>query len=146
MGAIAGLALAFAFLPTLLSVALTVAVVGVLALEGMRLPLITSGSGPHRWLPWVIWTLALLTCPVAMYAIGALYRRVGPPSYDVVAARVVEALGLAHLVVSVVASIAVVILTRGFFRWLAWAAVIVIGAFTAWAQLINVMETTGYWL
>ena len=36
MAAIAGLALAFAFLPTLLSVAFVVTVLGILVLEGLR--------------------------------------------------------------------------------------------------------------
>lgn len=45
MGAIGGLALAFAFLPTSLSAALTVTVIGILSLDGMRLPLVTIG----RW-------------------------------------------------------------------------------------------------
>ena len=65
MGAIAVSALAFAFLALPLSVALTVAVFGILVLQGMR-ALVTGGGGARRWLPWLLWSLALLACPVAI--------------------------------------------------------------------------------
>ena len=44
--------------------------------------------------------------------------------------RVVGWLCFAHLGVSVVASIAVVVLTRGDSRWFAWAAILAHGVFT----------------
>ena len=126
-GRSAGLALAFAFLPTSLSVSLAVAVLGILrALEGMRPPLVTSGGGVRRWIPWVIWSLCYTACPAAIAMVGALYKHNGPPDYDRFATRVVDGLGFAQLGVSVIASIAVVVLTRGSYRWLAWAAVLAI--------------------
>jgi hypothetical protein len=146
MGAIAGLALAFAFLPTSLSCAIAVTVLGILALEGMRLPLVTSGGGVWRWFPWVIWSLALTLCPVAIAFVGALFEHHGPPDYHRLETRVVDGLGLAQLGVLVIASIAVVVLTRGSYRWLAWAAVLAIGALTVVLHLGAWMATTGAYL
>ena len=60
---------------------------------------------------------------------------------------VLNGLGLVQLGVSVIASIAVVVLTRQSFRWLAWAAILAIGTFTVvlhlgsdgddWGLLVN---------
>jgi hypothetical protein len=100
MAVIAALALAFAFLPILLSAALAVTVVGILVLEGLRLPLITDGGGVRRWLPWVLWSLALATCPIATAVVGTLYEHTGPPAFSGPRpwdARVVDGLAFAHL-------------------------------------------------
>jgi hypothetical protein len=119
MTAIGGLAVAFAFLPTNLSVALAVSLLGIFALDGMHLPQVTRGDGIRRWFPWLIWALALMACPVAISVVGAVNEHHGPLDYDRVAARVVRGLGLAQLGVSVIASIAVVVLARRSLRWLA---------------------------
>jgi hypothetical protein len=136
VGAIAVSALAFAYLPPVLSVALTVTVFGILVLQGMRLPLVTSGGGVWRWLPWVLWSLALMACPVAITVVGTTHS-VPHEMYICAAAgplpwihRVVDGLCFVHFVVSVVASVAVVVLTRGGHRWLAWAAILAHGVFT----------------
>ena len=132
MGAIAVSALAFAYLPPILSVALTVTVFGILVLSRMRLPLVTSGGGVWRWLPWVLWSLALMACPVAITVVGTTH---GVPHETYINSaffpgplpwihRVVDGLCFAHLGISVVASVAVVVLTRGGYRWLAWAAIL----------------------
>ena len=47
---------------------------------------------------------------------------------------------------SVIASIAVVVLTRQSFRWLAWAAIPAIGAFTVVLLLGALMATIGAYL
>jgi hypothetical protein len=134
MAVIALLAFAFASLPILLSSALAVTVVGILVLQGLRLPPITDGVGVRRWLPWVLWSLALATCPIATGVVGSLYEHPGPPAFSGPrpwAARLVEGLGFAHMGVSVVASVGVVLLTRGGYCWLAWAAIFAIGMFAA---------------
>src|SRR4051812_38224269 len=74
MAVIAALALTFAFLPIGLSVMWAVAVVGILVLQGLRLPLVTDGGGVRRWLPWMIWSLALAVCPIAVAIVGNLYQ------------------------------------------------------------------------
>jgi hypothetical protein len=146
MGAIAGSALAFAFLPTLLSVAFTVTVLGILVLKGMHLPLVTDEGGMWRWFPWVLWSLALMACPAAIPIVGALYEYQGPPDYNRWAYRVVNGLGFAQLSISVIASVSVVVLARGAYRWLAWAAVLAIGALTVLLHLGAAMATTGAYL
>jgi hypothetical protein len=149
MAVIALLALAFAFLPVLLSAALAVTVVGILVLQGLRLPPITDGGGVRRWLPWVLWSLALATCPIATGVVGTVYEHTGPPAFSGArpwAARVVDGLAFAHLGVSVVASVAVVVLTRSGYRWLAWAAILAIGVFAALIGLGAAMATTGIYL
>jgi hypothetical protein len=149
MALIAALALGFAFLPMLLSMAFAVTVVGILVLQGLRLPLITEGGGVRSWLPWVLWSLALATCPIATAVVGIVYEHTGPPAFSGPrpwAARVVDGLGFAHLGVSVVASVAVVVLTRGGYRWLAWAAILTMGVFAALLLLGATMATTGIYL
>jgi hypothetical protein len=146
MTSIAFLALAFAFLPTILSSAFAVSVLGILVLDGMHPPQVTSGCGARRWFPWVIWFLALTACPVAISVVGTVYTNHGPIAYDRVATRVVNGLGLAQLGVSVIASIAVVALTRRSFRWLAWAPILAIGAFTVVLLVGASMATTGAYL
>jgi hypothetical protein len=146
MGAIASSALAFAILPTELSVALAVTVFGILVLLGMHLPLVTRGGGVWGWLPWVLWFLALAACPVAITVVGALYEYHGPPDYNRWAARLVHGLGYAQLGVSVVSSVAVIALTRGSYRWLAWAAILAIGVVTVVLHFGAAMATTGGYL
>jgi hypothetical protein len=128
MGAVAASAIFFALLPTPFAVALTVAVCGVVVLDGMRLPVVTEGNGAWRWLPWMIWLLALLGCPIATRVVE-FYRSVGAPGFcgPLATLQLVDGLVLAHLAIFVVASIAVVVLTRGPRRWLAWTAMVVIG-------------------
>jgi hypothetical protein len=98
----------------------------------------------------VIWSLALAACPVAIVIVGAFNVHTGPPVYDGMplpwAARVVDGLGIAQVCVSVIGSIAVVVLARGAYRWLAWLAIIVIGMTTAVLHLIASMQTTGVYL
>jgi hypothetical protein len=113
MAVIAILGLGFAFLPILLSVVLAITMVGSLVLQGMRLPPVTDRRGVWKWLPWVLWSLALAACPIAIEVIGEEYVNTGPPALGGPlpwAARVVDNLGLAHLGVSVVASVSVVVL------------------------------------
>jgi hypothetical protein len=59
---------------------------------------------------------------------------------------VVDGLGYAQLGVEVVASVAVVMLTRGGCRWLAWAAILAIGVFDVIIGLGAAMATTGVYL
>ena len=82
LSAIAILAFAFAFLLEYLSLALAVSVVGILTLEGLRVPRITDGVGMRRWLPWVFWSLMLAGCPVAIDVIGIVYEHNGPPAWN----------------------------------------------------------------
>jgi hypothetical protein len=146
MGAVAVMALAFASLPWVLSVALAVAMSGILGAQGLRLPLVTEGGGMRRWLPWALWCLALAASPAAMIVVGGVYQRTGPPAFTGPrpwATRVVDGLCYAHLVASVVASVSVVLLGRGGVRWLAWVAILVIGIFTCVVALGAMMSTTG---
>jgi hypothetical protein len=149
LGAVAGLALAFATLPVGLSMPLAVAVSGILALQGMRLPVITEGGGARRWLPWAAWSLMLAVCPVAIAVVGELFPRVGPPVFTGPrpwAARVVDSLVSSHIAASVVAAMAVVVLTRGGYRWLAWAAIVLVAPITGLFALGAAMATTGVYL
>jgi hypothetical protein len=118
----------FAFLPLPLSIPVAVAVFGVIVLGGMQLPVVTSGSGVRRWLPWVLWFLALMACPVAMVVVRWVCESHEPPIRDDWVDRVLARLGVAHLGVSAIASLAVVVLTRGVYRLLAWAAILAIDA------------------
>jgi hypothetical protein len=59
---------------------------------------------------------------------------------------VVEGLSTAQVVVSVVASVAVVVLTRDDRRWLAWAIIVAIGAFAWYVALGAWMSITGIYL
>ena len=97
MSSIAFLALAFAFVPTTLSSAFAVSVLGILVLDGMHPPQVTSGCGARRWFPWVVWFLALTACPVAISVAGNVYSNHGPIAYDRVVTRVVNGLGLVQL-------------------------------------------------
>lgn len=149
LGAIAGLALAFAILPLDLSVPLAVAVSGILALQGMRLPVITKRAGARRWLPWVAWSLMLAACPVAIGVVGVMYPRAGPPAFTGPrpwATRVVDALFYCQLAVSVAASWSVVFLVRDGRRWIAWGAIVAVGVFTFFIACCAIMVTTGVYL
>jgi hypothetical protein len=149
MGAIASLALAFAFLPTIFSAGLAVSVLGILLVHGSYLRPVTSRSGAWRWLPWVVWFFALMACPVAIAVIGTVYKRTGPPIWSGPrpwAEPVVEGLAFSQYVVSVIASVAVVALTRSAYCWLAWVAVLAIGAVTFLLSLGAAMSTTGVYL
>jgi hypothetical protein len=146
MLAIAGAALAFAFLPWLLSIPLVVAVFGVVGLDTIHPPLVTNGGGVRRWLPWVLWSLGLATCPVALAVVGSVYEYHGPPVYDRWAYRVVQWLGLAQLGVMVIASVVVVVLTAGSYRWLGWAAVVAVGVLAFLLYFGAAMATTGAYL
>lgn len=151
MGAIAGSALAFASLPWFLSIPLVVAVFGILGLDGIHPPLVTSGGGVRRWVPWAVWSLGLAACPIAIAVLGTVYKHGGPPVYDRWVASVLESrpghaqlrrgdqvydrwvgsvlerLILAHLGIMVIASVAVVVLTTDSYRWAAWAAILAVG-------------------
>jgi hypothetical protein len=175
MGAIAGSALAFASLPWFLSIPLVVAVLGILGLDGIHPPLVTSGGGVRRWVPWAVWSLGLAACPIAMAVLDTVYEHGGPPFYDRWVARVLDGqrgharrllndrhynhwvarlqaiqsgraqlyrgdrvydrwvarvlqrLFQAHLGIMVIGSVAVVVLTAGSYRWLAWAAILAVG-------------------
>ncbi len=151
--------LAFASLPWFLSIPLVVAVFGILGLDGIHPPLVTSGGGVRRWAPWTVWSLGLAACPIAMAVLDTVYEHGGPPAYDRWVARVLESqpgpqlrrvlagqaqlrrgvpvydrsvrrvlerLILAHLGIMVIASVAVVVLTAGSYRWWAWAAILVV--------------------
>ena len=147
--AIAILAIAFAFLPIVLSLALTVTVLGILTLKGLRVPRITDGVGVRRWLPWVFWSLMLAACPVAIWVVSIAFPHYGPPALygpRPWAAQVVDILCDVHLGVSIVASVSVVFLARDGYRWLAWAAILAVGLFTAFLALGAVMMTTGVYL
>jgi hypothetical protein len=147
--AVGVLAVGFAFLPWALSGVMAVTISGILVLQGLRLPLLTGRGGMWCWLPWALWCLALATCPVAIIVVGNVYQHTGPPAFTGPrpwAARVVDALGSAHLGLSVVASMSVVVLVREGFRWIAWAAIVAVGVFTAFAALGAAMSTTGVYL
>lgn len=130
MGGIAALGLAFASLPMELSVALAVTGISVLVYDGLRLPVVTGGRGGRRWLPWVVWFLALAAGPVIIYVFGSLHKHTGPPAYGVPQPwpyYVVGRLASAHGYVSVIAWFSVIVLTRGYRRWFAWAAIFEMG-------------------
>lgn len=148
MVVIAALALGFAFIPHELSMPMAVTVACILVLEGLRLPLITEGGGVRKWLPWVLWSLALATCPIAIAVVGTVYEHTGSPALSGLrpwAAHLVDGLWFAHSCVSVVASASVVVLTRGY-RWLAWVAILVIGVIAGVLPLGATMTTTGIYL
>jgi hypothetical protein len=149
MGAIAAAALSFALLPMDLAVALTVAVCGVVVLDGMRLPVVTDKGGVWTWLSWAVWLLFLMACPIAIGVVAAITRPSGPPTLSGPlpwAARIIEGLGYAQAAVSVAAAITVVVLTRGVRRWLAWAGILLVGAL-AWLMCFGaLMDITGNYL
>jgi hypothetical protein len=146
LGAIAGSALAFASLPWLMSIPLVVAVFGILGLDGTHPPVVTSGDGVRRWVPWAVWSFGLAACPIAIAVVGTVYEYHGPPVYDRWAARVVEWLGLTHLGIMVIASVVVVVLTAGSYRWLAWAAILAVGVLGFLLYFGAAMATTGAYL
>src|SRR5271166_453077 len=111
-GWIAASALASALLLPRLSMAVPSAVCGIFMLQRLRLPLVTGGGGVRRWLSWVLWSLALLACPLAIAAVMACAHRTGT-GLHAWAAHVVDVLWVAHLGVLVLAAVAVVVLTRG---------------------------------
>jgi hypothetical protein len=78
-----------------------------------------------------------------------MYSYTGPPILSEPrpwAYHVVGKLFGAHLLISVVASVAVVVLTRGHYRWLAWAAILAVDVFAAFLWLDAAMMTTNCWL
>ena len=58
---------------------------------------------------------------------GHAQLRRGDHVYDRWVARMLERLILAHLGIMVIAAVAVVVLTAGSYRWLAWAAILAAG-------------------
>lgn len=58
----------------------------------------------------------------------------------------VSGLEVANLGVSVVASVAAVVMTRDGYRWLAWVAILAIGVFAALTGPGAAMATTGIYL
>ncbi len=149
-------AFAFACLPIDLFVGLAVTVavtwISVLGYDGLRLPVMTDGGHVRRWLPpWVVWSLMLVTCPIAISYIGEVYRHTGPPDFGHQfplpwAYLMVRRLAVAHLGVTVIAWFAVLVLTRGYRRWLAWAVVLAVSVYTALVTLGASMSTTGIYL
>ena len=149
MVAIVGLALAFAFLSKLLSLALAVTVLGILVVDGLHPRLVTAKGGVWAWFPWIVWFLALVACPVAISIIAIVYEHTGPPPWNGPrpwAARVVDGLAFAQAAVSVIAAVTVVVLTRGPFRWVAWLAILAIGAVAIVLWLGAAMSTRGVYL
>lgn len=149
MASIGALGLAFAFLSGILSASMAAVVLGILVLEGLRVPLVTEKRGKWKWLAWVIWSVALATAPIATGVVGALYEHTGPLGFTASrpwAADLVDALGMVHLGVSVVAAILVVVLTQGRYRWLAWAVILAVGVLDAIIALGTAMKTTGLYL
>ncbi len=135
MVAIAVLAGGYAFLFKGLALILMVTMLGVLVLKGLRLPIITEGQGVRKWLPWVVWSSMLVVCPVAVIVLKARYGHptisftVVPPM-DPGRAWALEMLNVfcyVHVGLSIIAAIAVVVLTRGYGRWIAWAGILFIG-------------------
>ena len=147
MTAVGILAVSFAFLPWVLSGVLAITVFGIVLLQGLRVPVVTERGGLWCWLPWVVWCLSLAACPVAIFALGIEYQHTGPyPDTNAPrpwAALVVGVLYDVHLGLSVVASMAVVVLVREGSRWLAWGAIVVLGFFAAFVALCGVMSITG---
>ena len=153
-------AIAFALLPLALFVGLAVTVavtaavtwISVLVYDGLRLPVVTDGGRVRRCLPcWVVWFLMLVTCPIAITYIGEAYRHTGPPDFGHQfplpwAYLMVRRLAVAHVGVTVIAWFAVLVLTRGYRRWLAWAVILVVGVYTAMVTLGASMSTTGIYL
>jgi TRAP-type C4-dicarboxylate transport system permease small subunit len=78
--------------------------------------------------------------------VGSVYEYHGPPVYDRWAYRVVEWLGLAQLGVMVIASVAVVVLAAGPYRWLGWAAILAVGVLACLVYFGAAMATTGAYL
>ena len=146
MGAVAASAVFFALFPPSFAATLAITVCGVVLLEGMRLPIVTEGDGARRWLPWVAWLLILLACPIATEVVAARYPHAGPPSGWPWATHVVQGLFGGQIAVSAMAAIAVVVLARGLWRWMAWAVILAIGAMAALQNLIATMTTSGYYL
>jgi hypothetical protein len=92
----------------------------------------------------IIWVLSLLACPFTHVAVATCYNRLSNRSIAVPAwvPPVVVWLFLVHLVISVVASIAVIWLFRSWrARLLAWAAVAAIlplAFYIWWGALMSV--------
>jgi hypothetical protein len=108
----------------------------------------------RQWLPWVLWCLTLVACPIAIAVLGTLYERhvplhLGPLGFNEPLpwpTRVVESLIPTLLVVSVIASTHVFWLARGKTRWLAWGVVVALLAFTWLLGFGAWMATTGIYL
>jgi hypothetical protein len=78
--------------------------------------------------------------------VGTVYEHRGPPNYLgplPLATRVVRGLVYAHWGVSMLASVAVVLLTHGAKRWFAWAAILAIGGVASLLGLGAAMATSG---
>jgi len=155
-----GYAFAFACLPIDLfvglavTVAVTVAVtwISVLVYDGLRLPVVTDRGRVRRsFLCAAVWFLMLLPCPIAISYIGEAYRHTGPPDFahefpTPWAFLMVGRLASAHFWVTIIAWFAVLVLTRGYRRWLAWAVVLAVSVYTALVTLGASMSTTGIYL
>ena len=153
-------ALAFAVLPIDLfgglagTAAGTAAVtwISVLVYDGLCLPVVTDGGRARRsFLCSAVWFLMLLPCPIAITYIGEAYRHTGPPDFGHQFPRpwaylMVERLASTHFGVTVVTWFAVLVLTRGYRRWLAWAVVLAVSVYTALVTLGASMSTTGIYL
>ncbi len=146
MGAIAVAGVALAFLPRFISILLTLAVFGILALDAMRLGVVTERGGHWRWIPWLLWLVPLLACPAAITVIGVRHEYHGPPDMSRWAYLAVQELASAHAIVSTTAAIIVVLLTRGSDRWVAWAVIFLIGLFTGFLIFVANMSTSGAYL
>ncbi len=144
----------FLFVGLAVTVVVTVVVswISALVYDGLRLPVMSDGGHVRRWLPcWVVWFLMLVTCPIAITYIGEAYRHTGTPDFGHQfpppwAYLMVGRLASAHFWVTVIAWFAVLVLTRGYLRWLAWAVILVVGVYTAMVTLGASMSTTGIYL
>jgi hypothetical protein len=148
--AFAVLALALAALPWMLSVPLALAVSGTLVLQALHPPSVMRGGGLWLWPAWAAWWLALAACPAAIEAVAVQYSQAGASPLNepraALADRMLGALFIAHLVVSVIATWSVVFLLSPGRRWIAWGAILVIGFFTLILTVGAGMATTGTFL
>jgi hypothetical protein len=137
-------AIAFALLPVVLAALFAVTAIGVLGIESLRLPVVTERSRIREWLYWSIWSVSLLICPFAISFIEAVYRHRGPLPPNMAqldwASDMVGGFFVAHLCISVISSLAVVVLARGVDRLAAWAGVLIVGFYTMLATGSAVMS------
>ncbi len=144
----------FLFVVLAVTVVVTVAVtwISVLVYDGLRLPVVTDRGRVRRsFLCAAVWFLMLVTCPIAISYIGEAYRHTGPPDFahefpTPWAFLMVGRLASAHFWVTIIAWFAVLVLTRGYRRWLAWAVVLAVSVYTALVTLGASMSTTGIYL
>jgi hypothetical protein len=88
--------------------------------------------------------------PAAIEVVAVQYSRLGALPFNepraALADRILGALFIAHLVVSVVATWSVVFLLPPGRRWIAWGAILVIGFFTLILGLGAAMSVSGMFL